>query len=115
MEKRAPTSSRRTPAQWAEIVKASNATHLPLGLFCAEAGVPLSGLYVWRSKLNSSAKAQPRGFTAIKPRLAPASPDTASAIEICLANGRTVRVKGGQVDAQVLQTVIRVAEAGGLC
>ncbi len=101
-----------------EIVEQSKSTTLSLRAFSAEAGVPLPGLYHWRSKLKSSVTAQLRGFSEMKPPFAPTPPTTPrreGMIEVRLANGRVVRVTGGQVDAQVLQTVIEAAEAGGAC
>ena len=91
---------------------------MSLRAFCARAGVPLHGLYYWRNKLKLSDNAQLGGFTEIRPAVAPvlpALPRPEGVIEVRLANGRTVRVSGGHVDAKVLQTVIEMADAGSAC
>ena len=116
MRTKPSVSSRRTSAQWEQIVEQSETTALSLRAFCTEIGVPLQSLYYWRSKLRGSAPRRPSGFMELKAVNVPATPPPAEgAIELRLTNGRIVRVTGGRVDAQALSMLIQVAEAGSSC
>lgn len=116
--KKSSTSSRRTPEQWAEIIEQLNSSPLLHKDFCAQVGVAPSSLYTWQKKLKiQKSSSQLTGFIPlhIKKDLTKKVSTTTQAIEICLANGRVIRLIGDNVDRKMLHTVISVAEDCNIC
>ena len=130
-----PVSSVRRPrrAHWRALLKAQRQSGLSLAAFCRQRGVPQGTLSFWKWKLTHEAAAdagrgaptrrriRPPAFVPLQLAARPGAPrqDAAEApraepgaVEIALANGRLVRVRG-PVDLPALAAVLRTVEALG--
>jgi hypothetical protein len=123
-----PVSSSRQPRRehWRALLEAQRRSRLSLAEFCRRRGLRTGTLSFWKWKLAREAEVGPgRGATASfvpiqiaapprsrEPR-APAAPlAEGGELEIALADGRLVRVRG-RVDPPWLAAVVRAVEGRG--
>jgi transposase len=102
----------RKEQQWRRWLRLWRASGLSVRAFCARHGLSEPSFYAWRRVLQQRA-AEPAPFVAVQVVAEPASA-SASALEVVLAQGRTVRVAPG-FDPATLRQVVRVLEEGPSC
>lgn len=88
-------------AQW-------RASGLSVQGFCARHGLATSSFYHWRRLLEQREAEEPAAFLPVQV-VADAVPARASALEVVLTDGRTVRVSAG-FDAATLRQLLTVLE-----
>ena len=108
----APSKARdeRKERQWWQRIREWRASGLSVRAFCARRGLAEPSFYAWRRVLQQRATEGP-AFVPVQV-LADAAP--ASALEVILSNGRTVRVAAG-FDAATLRQLVTVLEEGRPC
>ena len=118
-------------AHWRALLEAQRRSGLSLAAFCRQRGVPKGTLSFWKWKLTHEAAAGraapvrgrigPPAFVPIQLAGRPGPPsqgtpvarrDEPGDLEIALANGRRVRVRG-PVELAALAAVLRTVEALG--
>jgi hypothetical protein len=102
----------RKERQWRRWIARWRASGLSVRAFCARHELAEASFYAWRRVLERRAAEGP-GFVPVQV-LADATPAPASALEVVLLDGRTVRVVPG-FDAATLQRLLAVLEGGGAC
>jgi hypothetical protein len=83
------------------------ASGLSVRAFCERRGLTVASFYAWRRVLQRRA-AEKAAFVSVQ-IVADAVPDRVSALEVVLAEGRTVRVAPG-FDAATLRQLLAVLE-----
>ncbi len=83
----------RKEQQWRRWIGEWRASGLSARAFCERRGLALPTFYAWRRTLERRAAEVP-AFVPVQV-VAEAAPDQASALEVVLADGRTVRVTRG--------------------
>jgi hypothetical protein len=98
--------------QWRRWIDQWRASGLSVRAFCAQHRVATASFYAWRRVLERRAAEAP-AFLPVQV-VADAAPAQASALEVVLADGRTVRVTPG-FDAATLLRLLAVLEGEGSC
>ena len=97
----------RKEQQWRRWIGEWRASGVSVRAFCDRRGLALPTFYAWRRTLERRAA---EGATFVPVQLvAEASPAPASALEVVLVDGRTVRVAPG-FDAATLRQLLAVLE-----
>jgi hypothetical protein len=97
----------RKERQWRRWIGEWQASGLSVRAFCERRGLTVGSFYAWRRVLQQRA-AEKAAFVTVQV-VAEAAPDRASALEVVLADGRTVRVAPG-FDAATLRQLLAVLE-----
>jgi len=103
----------RKERQWRRWINQWRASRLSVRDFCARHGLAPARFYHWRRVLERRAAEEPAAFVPVQV-VPDAMPAQASALEVILADGRTVRVAPG-FDAATLRQLLAVLEGGGPC
>ena len=98
--------------QWQRWIGEWHASGLSVRAFCQRCGLTVASFYAWRRVLQRRAAEEPAAFVPVQV-VADAVPAQASALEVVLTDGRTVRVAPG-FDAATLRQLLAVLE-GRLC
>ncbi|HTH48260.1 MAG TPA: IS66 family insertion sequence element accessory protein TnpB [Candidatus Limnocylindria bacterium] len=98
----------RKERQWRRWIKQWRASGLSVQAFCARQDLAPARFYHWRRVLERRAATEPTTFVPVQV-VADAVPNRASALEVVLTDGRTVRVAPG-FDAATLRQVLAVLE-----
>src|SRR5581483_8055480 len=80
--------------QWRHWIGEWQASGLSVRAFCQRRGLTVASFYNWRRVLQRRAAAEPPTFVPVQV-VADAVPTQASALEVVLADGRSVRVAPG--------------------
>ena len=102
----------RKERQWRRWIGEWRASGLSVRAFCARRGLATPSFYGWRRALERRAGEQ-AGFVPVQV-LADTPPAQASALELVLADGRTVRVAPG-FDAATLRQLLTALEGERPC
>jgi hypothetical protein len=102
----------RKERQWRRWINHWRASGLSVRAFCARHGLASASFYQWRQVLARRAAVEP-AFVPVQV-VADAVPTQASALEVVLVDGRTVRVAPG-FDASTLRRLLVVLQEGGAC
>jgi hypothetical protein len=102
----------RKERQWRRWINDWRASSLSVRAFCARHHLATGSFYNWRRVLARRAAEEP-AFVPVQV-VADAVPAPASALEVVLADGRTVRVAPG-FDAATLRRLLAVLHEGGSC
>jgi transposase len=94
--------------QWRRWIGEWQASGLSVRAFCQRRGLTVASFYAWRRVLQRRA-AEKAAFVPVQV-VADAVPIQASALEVVLTDGRTVRVSPG-FDAATLRQLLAVLEA----
>ena len=94
--------------QWRCRIDQWRVSGLCVRAFCAQHGLSSASFYHWRRVLERRAAAEPAAFVPVQV-VADAVPAQASALEVILTDGRTVRVAPG-FDAATLRQLLAVLE-----
>src|SRR6516162_9999072 len=97
----------RKERQWRRRIDQWRASGLSVRAFCALHGLANASFYAWRRVLERRAAEQP-AFVPVQV-VADTMPAQTSALEVVLADGRTVRVAPG-FDAATLRQLLAVLE-----
>src|SRR5262245_55434470 len=97
----------RKAQQWRRWINEWRRSGLSVQAFCAQRGLARPSFYAWRRTLQQRAAAT-AAFVPVQV-VADAVPAQASALEVVLADGRTVRVAPG-FDAATLRQLLAVLE-----
>jgi len=102
---------------WRRMVQAHGRSKLGVRAFCRQQGQHESAFYWWRSELARRDAASGRGrrgrsSVLVPVRVIPDAAESAAGLEIVLAGGRSVRVRG-PVDRVMLADVLAVLEERG--
>ena len=97
----------RKEQQWRRRISQWRASGLSVRAFCARHGLASASFYAWRRVLERRAAEQP-AFVPVQV-VADTMPAQTSALEVVLADGRTVRVAPG-FDAATLRQLLAVLE-----
>jgi hypothetical protein len=106
------TRDERKEQQWQRWIGEWRASGLSVRAFCDRHGLALPSFYTWRRTLERRA-AEKAAFVPVQV-VADAAPTPASALEVVLVDGRTVRVSPG-FDAATLRRLLAVLQEGGSC
>ena len=98
--------------QWRRWIAQWQASGLSVRAFCARHRLASASFYNWRRVLERRA-AEELAFVPVQV-VADATPAQASALEVVLVDGRTVRVAPG-FDAATLRRLLAVLEGEGSC
>jgi hypothetical protein len=98
--------------QWRRWIDQWRTSGLSVRAFCARRGLATPSFYAWRRTLERRA-AEEAAFVPVRV-VADPPPASASALELVLADGRTVRVTPG-FDAATLRQLLAVLQEGGPC
>lgn len=102
----------RKEHEWRRWFAAWQSSGLKVRAFCARHGLSEQGFYAWRRRLAQRAGERP-AFLPVQ-IVADEAPAPGSALELVLANGRTVRVAPG-FDPATLRELLTVLEEGRPC
>src|SRR5690242_18849007 len=102
----------RKERQWRRLVSQWRASGLSVRAFCGRRGLATPTFYAWRRTLERRA-AEKAAFVPVQV-VTDAIPAAASALEVVLLDGRTVRVAPG-FDAATLRRLLAVLQEGGSC
>jgi hypothetical protein len=102
----------RKERQWQRLIGEWRASGLSVRAFCARRGLATPTFYAWRRTLERRA-AEKAAFAPVQV-VTDTTPATASALEVVLVDGRTVRVAPG-FDTATLQRLLAVLQEGGSC
>ena len=91
MPKSRSNRTRRTKAQWTEILGRFEACRLSSQEFCRREGLPLSSLQRWRRRLGSVAAAE---FVELVPTSSPSVSAPNWSLDVSLPNGVALRFEG---------------------
>ena len=94
--------------QWRRWINLWRASALSVQTFCARHDLAPASFYHWRRVLERRAAEEPAAFVPVQV-VADAVPAQASALEVVLTDGRTVRVAPG-FDAATLRQLLAVLE-----
>jgi hypothetical protein len=94
--------------QWQRRIEQRRASGLSVRAFCARHGLATASFYNWRRVFQRRAVAEQPAFLPVQV-VADAVPAQASALEVVLTDGRTVRVAPG-FDAATLRRLLDVLE-----
>ena len=94
--------------QWQRRIERWRASGLSVRAFCARHGLATASFYNWRRVLQRRAAAEQPAFVPVQV-VHDAVPTQASALEVVLTDGRTVRVVRG-FDAATLRQLLAVLE-----
>jgi transposase len=97
----------RKEQHWRRWIGEWRASGLSVRVFCERRGLAIPSFYAWRRTLERRA-AEKAAFVPVQV-VADAVPDRASALEVVLSDGRTVRVAPG-FDAATLRQLLAVLE-----
>jgi hypothetical protein len=97
----------RKEGQWRRWIGEWQASGLSVRAFCTQRGLTVASFYAWRRVLQRRA-AEKAAFVPVQV-VADAVADRASALEVVLTGGRTVRVAPG-FDAATLRQLLAVLE-----
>jgi hypothetical protein len=97
----------RKERQWRRWIGEWQASGLSVRAFCERRGLTVASFYAWRRVLQRRA-AEKAAFVPVQV-VADTVPERASALEVVLAGGRTVRVAPG-FDAPTLRQLLAVLE-----
>ena len=97
----------RKEQQWRRRISQWRASGLSVRAFCARHGLASASFYAWRRVLERRAAEQP-AFVPVQV-VADTMPAQTSALEVVLADGRTVRVAPG-FDAATLRRLLAVLD-----
>jgi hypothetical protein len=97
----------RKERQWQRWISEWRGSGLSVRAFCARHGLASASFYAWRRVLERRAAEEP-AFVPVQ-IVADATPAQASALEVVLLDGRTVRVAPG-FDAATLRHLLAVLE-----
>ena len=98
--------------QWRRRIEQWQASGLSVRDFCARHGLATASFYNWSRVLERRASERP-AFVPVQV-VADAPPARAGALEVVLADGRTVRVAPG-FDAATLRQLLAVLQEGPPC
>jgi transposase-like protein len=93
---------------WQRRIEQWRASGLSVQAFCAQHGLAQASFYNWRRVLQRRAAEKPAVFVPVQV-VADAVPAQASALEVVLTDGRTVRVAPG-FDSATLRQLLAVLE-----
>ena len=91
MPKSRSNRTRRTKAQWTEILRRFESSGEDSRGFCRREGVPLSSFQRWRRRLGSVA---PADFVELVPTSSPSVPSSNWSLDVSLPNGVSLRFQG---------------------
>ena len=91
MAKSRSNRTRRTSAQWTEILRRFESSRLDSREFCRREGLPPSSFQRWRSRLGSVAAAE---FVELVPSSSPSAPSPSWSLDVSLPNGVCLRFQG---------------------
>jgi hypothetical protein len=94
--------------QWQRRIEQWRASGLSVRAFCGRHGLATASFYNWRRVLQRRAAAEQPAFVPVQV-VANAMPAQTSALEVVLADGRTVRVAPG-FDAATLRRLLAVLD-----
>jgi hypothetical protein len=103
----------RKEQQWRRWIDQWRASGLSVGAFCARHDLAAARFYHWRRVLERRAAEEPAAFVPVQV-VADAVPAQASALEVVLTDGRTVRVAPG-FDEATLRRLLALLEGEGAC
>ena len=83
--------TRRTKAQWIEILGQFESSSLSSRDFCRREGLPLSSFQRWRRRLGSVATTD---FVELVPTSSPSVPSSTWSLDVSLPNGVSLRFQG---------------------
>ena len=98
-------------SKWIGLIAEHGQSGETVEAFCRERGLTSSQFYTWRKRLRGSAAEQFLEVQVAKPTARPA-PSKRGAIEVRLAEGRSVLVEPG-FDPEHLRAVVAALEARG--
>src|SRR5262245_20398624 len=102
----------RSEQRWRRRISQWRASGLSVRAFCARHGLPIASFYNWRRVLERRAAEDP-AFVPVQV-VADTTPAQASALEVVLVSGCTVRVAPG-FDTETLRRLLAVLEGEGSC
>ena len=91
MRKSRSNRTRRTKAQWTEILRRFESSGLDSRRFCRREGLALSSLQRWRRRLGSVSVAE---FVELVPTSRPSVPLSCWSLDVSLPNGVDLRFEG---------------------
>ena len=91
MPKSRSKHTRRTEAQWTEILGRFESSRLDSRKFCRREGLALSSFQRWRRRLGSVAGAE---FVELLPNSSPSVPSANWSFDVSLPNGVRLRFEG---------------------
>ena len=91
MPKTHSNRTRRTKAQWTEILGRFASSHLGSREFCRREGLALSSFQRWRRRLGSVTAAE---FVELVPTSSPSVPLSSWSLDVSLPNGVCLRFQG---------------------
>jgi hypothetical protein len=91
MPKTHSNRTRRTKAQWSEILRRFESSGEDSRVFCRREGVPLSSFQRWRRRLGSVATTD---FVELVPTSSPSIPSSTWSLDVSLPNGVSLRFQG---------------------
>ena len=83
--------TRRTKAQWSEILERFDLSDQDQRQFCRREGLALSSLQRWRRRLGSVAAAE---FVELVPTSSPSIPSSTWSLDVSLPKGVSLRFQG---------------------
>jgi hypothetical protein len=102
----------RKEQQWRRRIDQWRTSGLSVRAFCDRHGLAIPSFYAWRRTLAWRGP-EKAAFVPVQV-VADAAPTPASALEVVLVDGRTVRVAPG-FDAATLRRLLAVLQEGGAC
>ena len=91
MPKSRSNRTRRTQAQWSEILRQFESSGLGSREFCRREGLAPSSFQRWRRELGSAAAAE---FVELVPTSSPSVPSASWSFDVSLPNGVSLRFQG---------------------
>ena len=91
MPKSRNNRTRRTKAQWTEILGRFESSHLDSREFCRREGLALSSFQRWHRRLGSFAASE---FVELVPSSTPSVPSASWSLDVSLPNGVSLRFQG---------------------
>ncbi len=91
MPKTRSKRTRRTRAQWTEVLREFESSGVGSREFCRREGLPPSSFQRWRSRLGSVAAAE---FVELVPTPSPSAPLSSWSLDVSLPNGVGLRFQG---------------------
>ena len=91
MPKSHSNRTRRTRAQWTEILRRFDLSRLSPREFCRREGLALGSFRRWHRRLGSVGAAE---FVELVPAAGPSAPSSNWSLDVSLPNGATLRFQG---------------------
>ncbi len=91
MPKSRSNRTRRTKAQWTEILREFGSSGVDSREFCRREGLALSSFQRWRRQLGSIAASE---FVELVPASSPSAPSSSWSLDVSLPNGVSLRFEG---------------------